>query len=158
MPEWLHHLIQLNPLEHYIEFVYGILLSGAGLDALWDSILAMLLLGPTARGADRRPALKRKRATLGSDPPRNSGVRRVDATLRSEALVTSPLLAVPGLHCLCLSDRTREPHNRLEELWLFPPMSRASCPSRRTAPGPTGLDNRSGGVLVPACPWHRLYT
>lgn len=44
--------------------------------------------------------MKRRWATLGSDPPRNSGARRVDATCSSEALVTSPLLAMPGLHRL----------------------------------------------------------
>jgi hypothetical protein len=44
--------------------------------------------------------VKRREATLGSDLLRNSGVRRVDATHRREALVTSPLLAMPGLRCL----------------------------------------------------------
>jgi ABC-2 type transport system permease protein len=45
MPEWLQTLIHLNPLEHYIEITYGILLRGAGLDTLWDSVLSMVLLG-----------------------------------------------------------------------------------------------------------------
>jgi ABC-2 type transport system permease protein len=35
----------LSPLYHFIEMGYGILLKGAGLDVLWDSLLSLVLLG-----------------------------------------------------------------------------------------------------------------
>jgi len=35
----------LSPLSYYIEMGYGILLKGAGLDILWDSLLSLALLG-----------------------------------------------------------------------------------------------------------------
>jgi ABC-2 type transport system permease protein len=37
--------MSLSPLHHYIDVAYGILLRGAGIDVLWDSILAMAGLG-----------------------------------------------------------------------------------------------------------------
>jgi ABC-2 type transport system permease protein len=45
MPEWLRTLIYFSPLQHYIEISYGILLRGAGLATLWDSVLKMALMG-----------------------------------------------------------------------------------------------------------------
>lgn len=45
MPDWLHLVVLLNPLAHYIDATYSILLRGAGLDLVWDSVLAMALLG-----------------------------------------------------------------------------------------------------------------
>jgi ABC-2 type transport system permease protein len=45
MPAALRNLMQISPLRHFIEIAYGILLRGAGWDTLWDSALAMALLG-----------------------------------------------------------------------------------------------------------------
>jgi ABC-2 type transport system permease protein len=45
MPPWLRVVMSLSPLHHYIDVAYGILLRGAGIDVLWDSILAMAGLG-----------------------------------------------------------------------------------------------------------------
>ena len=35
----------LSPLRYFADVTYGILLKGVGFDVLWDSILAMALLG-----------------------------------------------------------------------------------------------------------------
>ncbi len=45
MPRVLQFLIRLSPLNHFIEISYGILLRGAGVALLWDSILAMFIMG-----------------------------------------------------------------------------------------------------------------
>lgn len=45
MPAWLRAVMTLSPLHHYIDIAYGILLRGAGVDVLWDSILVMAALG-----------------------------------------------------------------------------------------------------------------
>jgi ABC-2 type transport system permease protein len=45
MPAWLRAVMTLSPLHHFIDIAYGILLRGAGLDVLWDSVLAMTALG-----------------------------------------------------------------------------------------------------------------
>jgi len=45
MPEWLRLGTLVSPLRHYIDATYGILLKGAGVDLLWDSILALGLVG-----------------------------------------------------------------------------------------------------------------
>lgn len=45
MPPWVQTLMALSPLRYYIDVTYGILLKGVGLDLLWDSVLAMALLG-----------------------------------------------------------------------------------------------------------------
>ena len=50
MPRWLHVIVQFNPLAHYINATYSILLRGAGLDLIWDSVLAMALLGGAVFG------------------------------------------------------------------------------------------------------------
>jgi ABC-2 type transport system permease protein len=45
MPVWLQYLTNIFPLRHFIEITFGILLRGAGLAMLWNSVLAMALLG-----------------------------------------------------------------------------------------------------------------
>lgn len=45
MPPWVQSLMALSPLRYYIDVTYGVLLKGVGLELLWDSILAMALLG-----------------------------------------------------------------------------------------------------------------
>lgn len=45
MPGWLQELMRISPMRYFIDITYGILLRGAGLDTLWDSVLAMTLLG-----------------------------------------------------------------------------------------------------------------
>lgn len=50
MPRWLHMIVLFNPLAHYIDATYSILLRGAGLDLIWDSVLAMALLGGAVFG------------------------------------------------------------------------------------------------------------
>ncbi|HEX5136383.1 MAG TPA: ABC transporter permease [Planctomycetota bacterium] len=45
MPSWLRTAIWFSPLRHFLEVGYGILLRGAGVSVLWDSILVMAGLG-----------------------------------------------------------------------------------------------------------------
>ncbi len=45
MPVWVRSLMALSPLRYFVEIAHGILLKGAGVGALWESILAMTLLG-----------------------------------------------------------------------------------------------------------------
>lgn len=45
MPAGLREAMYLSPLYYFIEMGYGILLKGAGLDVLWDSLLGLTLLG-----------------------------------------------------------------------------------------------------------------
>ncbi|MDA8259175.1 MAG: ABC transporter permease [Betaproteobacteria bacterium] len=45
MPDWLRAGTLISPLRHYIDAAYGILLKGAGLDLLWDSVMAIAVLG-----------------------------------------------------------------------------------------------------------------
>jgi len=45
MPMGLRQAMYLSPLYYYIEMGYAILLKGAGLDILWDSLLGLTLLG-----------------------------------------------------------------------------------------------------------------
>jgi ABC-2 type transport system permease protein len=45
MPAWLRAVMSLSPLRHFVDIIYSILLRGAGLDVLWDSVLAMAALG-----------------------------------------------------------------------------------------------------------------
>ena len=40
----------LSPLYYYIDAAYGIILKGAGLDLLWDSVLGIVVLGALAGG------------------------------------------------------------------------------------------------------------
>lgn len=50
MPAGLREAMYLSPLYYFIEMGYGILLKGAGLDILWDSLLGLALLGMTIFG------------------------------------------------------------------------------------------------------------
>ena len=50
MPSWVQSLMALSPLRYYVDVTYGVLLKGVGLDVLWDSVLAMALLGGTLFG------------------------------------------------------------------------------------------------------------
>lgn len=45
LPNWVRNLMVLSPLRYFIEIAQGILLKGAGLSILWNSVLAMALLG-----------------------------------------------------------------------------------------------------------------
>jgi ABC-2 type transport system permease protein len=45
MPAWARHLMFLSPLRYYTEIAHGILFKGVGLRVLWDSVLALALLG-----------------------------------------------------------------------------------------------------------------
>jgi len=45
MPSGFRQMMYLSPLYYYIEMGYGILLKGAGLDILWDSLVGLALLG-----------------------------------------------------------------------------------------------------------------
>jgi len=45
MPAWVRDLMVLSPLRYFVEITHGILLKGAGVNVLWDSILAMTVLG-----------------------------------------------------------------------------------------------------------------
>ena len=41
MPEWPRHLMEVSPLYYFVDASYGILLRGAGLDLLWNSVLVI---------------------------------------------------------------------------------------------------------------------
>lgn len=45
MPDWMRILAYISPLHYFLDAAYGILLKGAGMDLLWDSVLAMATLG-----------------------------------------------------------------------------------------------------------------
>ena len=45
MPRWVQAMMTLSPLRYYIDVTYGVMLKGAGVDVLWKSVAAMLLLG-----------------------------------------------------------------------------------------------------------------
>ena len=45
MPAWLRAFVAISPLHYYIDATFGVLLKGAGLDLLWDEVLAIALLG-----------------------------------------------------------------------------------------------------------------
>ncbi len=45
MPPLLRHAMVMSPLYWYIDLGYGILLKGAGMSVLWDSVLGLSLLG-----------------------------------------------------------------------------------------------------------------
>ena len=50
MPSWVQSIMALSPLRYYSNVTYGVLLKGIGLELLWDSILAMVLLGGSLFG------------------------------------------------------------------------------------------------------------
>ena len=45
LPAWTRNLMMLSPLRYFIEIAHGILLKGSDLSTLWDSVLAMSVLG-----------------------------------------------------------------------------------------------------------------
>ena len=45
MPVWMQWATMASPMRHYIEVSFGIFLKGAGIDLLWDSVLAIGFLG-----------------------------------------------------------------------------------------------------------------
>jgi len=45
MPVWLQEVMRISPMRYFIVMSYGILLRGAGLNILWDSVLAMAAIG-----------------------------------------------------------------------------------------------------------------
>ncbi len=50
MPELLRLMMLLSPLHYYIDASFGILLKGAGLSLLWDSVLGIAVLGGVLYG------------------------------------------------------------------------------------------------------------
>jgi len=50
MPPGIRQAMYMSPLYYYIEMAYGILLKGAGLKVLWDSLLGLSLLGSLVFG------------------------------------------------------------------------------------------------------------
>ncbi|UCV23635.1 ABC transporter permease [Ferribacterium limneticum] len=50
MPAGMRAAMFLSPLYYFIEMGYGIMLKGAGLDVLWDSLLGLALLGMAVFG------------------------------------------------------------------------------------------------------------
>ena len=50
MPQALLPVMYLSPLHHYLNAVFGILIKGAPLGMVWDSILYMCLLGSVVFG------------------------------------------------------------------------------------------------------------
>jgi ABC-2 type transport system permease protein len=45
MPDWLRAVMTLSPLRHFVDIIYSILLRGAGLADLWQSVAWMVGLG-----------------------------------------------------------------------------------------------------------------
>jgi ABC-2 type transport system permease protein len=45
LPPWTRNLMMLSPLRYFIDIANGILLKGSDLSILWNSVLAMALLG-----------------------------------------------------------------------------------------------------------------
>lgn len=45
MPGWVQWLMSLSPTTHFTELSQAILFRGAGLDVVWDSLAALLLIG-----------------------------------------------------------------------------------------------------------------
>jgi ABC-2 type transport system permease protein len=45
MPEWLRAAMTLSPLRHFVDIIYSILLRGAGIADLWQSVMWMVGLG-----------------------------------------------------------------------------------------------------------------
>ncbi|MCU0588511.1 MAG: ABC transporter permease [Syntrophobacteraceae bacterium] len=50
MPEALRLMMRLSPLYYYIDASFGVLLKGAGLSLLWDSVMGIALLGGLLHG------------------------------------------------------------------------------------------------------------
>jgi ABC-2 type transport system permease protein len=45
LPPWTRHLMMLSPLRYFIDIANGVLLKGSGVSALWQPVLAMVVLG-----------------------------------------------------------------------------------------------------------------
>ena len=45
LARWFQIIVSFNPLSHFIDLTYGILLRGAGLDIVWKHLLYMASLG-----------------------------------------------------------------------------------------------------------------
>ena len=45
MPMWLRAMMIFSPLHHFMDVSFGVFLRGAGMDLLWDSVLAIAPLG-----------------------------------------------------------------------------------------------------------------
>jgi ABC-2 type transport system permease protein len=45
MPGWLRTVMTLSPLRHFVDIIYSILLRGAGIADLWQSVAWMIGLG-----------------------------------------------------------------------------------------------------------------
>lgn len=45
MPDWLRMAMTLSPLRHFVDIIYSILLRGAGISDLWQSVAWMVGLG-----------------------------------------------------------------------------------------------------------------
>lgn len=54
MPPWMRGLAWISPLHYFLDAAYGILLKGVGMDLLWDSVLAMSVLGVVVFAAGMR--------------------------------------------------------------------------------------------------------
>ncbi|HBH39119.1 MAG TPA: hypothetical protein DDX06_12170 [Curvibacter sp.] len=50
MPDWVRWLMSLSPTTHFTELSQAILFRGAGLDVVWDSLAALLLIGSVLFG------------------------------------------------------------------------------------------------------------
>jgi ABC-2 type transport system permease protein len=50
MPDWVQWLMSLSPTTHFTELSQAILFRGAGLDVVWDSLAALLLIGSVLFG------------------------------------------------------------------------------------------------------------
>lgn len=45
MPAWMNTLMLISPLHYFIDAGYGILLKGAGIELIWESLLGIFVLG-----------------------------------------------------------------------------------------------------------------
>jgi len=45
MPAWMNTLMMISPLHYFIDAGYGILLKGAGIELIWESLLGIFVLG-----------------------------------------------------------------------------------------------------------------
>ena len=45
MPVWVQHLMSLSPTTHFTELAQAILYRGGGLEVVWSSFLALILIG-----------------------------------------------------------------------------------------------------------------
>ena len=50
LPDWAQYLMAFSPLRYYADITYGLFFKGAGLDIIWDSVLAMAVLGGATFG------------------------------------------------------------------------------------------------------------